>query len=211
MDQMGKTRNERERIRGSQKYFKEIVREFIYSDDPVFITNKQRDIRLSNNTKKHIENLRYNQIDWLRDVFDDKLDLVVQDWIRTRASYDAASSFPSSNLKNFLAWQKVGVVYLYIIDGSEAYIDVIPPSNAESFVYWAKLACRFIDCRHYPNVKHYFDITTSEVATGIDKEILLQDLKSAFGDINTDQTKHKMPNRVEYKEGNIISIKGNVD
>lgn len=198
----------REKIKDAQKYFVKIVSEFIYNDEPVFVVNKKREIRLSGNTKIHIGKLNQDQKKWLKDVFDDELDIVVQDWIETRASYNEDLEHPSSQMKNFLAWQKVGILYLYIIDGKESYIDVVPHEHVESFVYWAKLATRFIDCRHYPRVKHYFNDETNERYTkSPNNKDILDDLEIAIGDYDEGSG---FPRYVNY-HNSIVTTKATIE
>jgi|TARA_R110001606_G_scaffold385798_3_gene549485 hypothetical protein len=201
-----RTLKQRDQIKQAQKYFVKVVREFIYNDAPVLIVNKQRKVRLSKNAQKHIKLLGQNEKQWLMNVFDDKLDYVVQDWIKTRASYRESEKFPSGNMKNFIAHQKVGVVYLYLIDQKEAYLDIIPHGTRAAFVYWAKLAQRFIDCSHYPNVKHYFEPETSEDCNDKDNYNLVDDLKDAIGDTPS----QGFPDRVVYPN-DIVAIRASVD
>ena len=174
--------NNRALIKEAETYFCQIVREFIYCDDPVFVTNKQRKIRLSKNTKNHIDKQNLDRKDWLQNVFDDQLDIVVQHWIQTRAAYRPDAEFPSDQLKNYLAWEKLGIMYLYVIDMEEAYLDVIPLQKMNAMRYWCKLATRFIDARKYPKVTHYFTDDTQEQINIVDPYKIMEYLYYVIGD-----------------------------
>lgn len=181
----------------AMSYFDSLVSDFMVMEDKPVIKNRGRYIYMTPRSTQRVRvAYRLQPLAYLQKMIHSDLTIAMIEWMKTRVTYDETQEHPALDMINWIVWQEVGTVHIYLIFQKEALYDVVPANLNKAVVHWAKCTGRFMDATRYPKIKCYLDTTQKEgdIADATHSSVLeMLKHSNVLGDIQD----HK--SNIEYK------------